>query len=133
MTGAVCMAVYTMLGTVCRRRLSTTIYTWLVYAAAAGTVLSAALVSRQSLVGWGTENLLAALGMAVFCTLLGHSVFTWGLKFLPPAFVSTVKLLEPVFASVWGLFLFGERPGVQVILGGGVILLGIALYSREDG
>ncbi len=133
LTGSVCMAVYTMLGTVCRRRLSTTIYTWLVYAAAAGTVLSAALVSRQSLVGWGTENLLAALGMAVFCTLLGHSVFSWGLKFLPPAFVSTVKLLEPVFASVWGLFLFGERPGVQVILGGGVILLGIALYSREDG
>lgn len=132
LSGALCMAAYTMLGTVCRRRLSTTVYTWLVYAAAAGIVLAAALAGRQPLTGWGPVNLLTALGMAVFCTLLGHSVFSWGLKFLPPAFISTVKLLEPVFASVWGLLLFAERPGFQVILGGGVILLGIGLYSREE-
>lgn len=132
LSGALCMAAYTMLGTVCRRRLSTTVYTWLVYAAAAGIVLLTALAGRQPLTGWGPVNLLTALGMAVFCTLLGHSVFSWGLKYLPPAFISTVKLLEPVFASVWGLLLFAERPGFQVILGGGVILLGIGLYSREE-
>lgn len=132
LSGALCMAAYTMLGTVCRRRLSTTVYTWLVYAAAAGIVLLAALAGRQPLTGWGPVNLLTALGMAVFCTLLGHSVFSWGLKYLSPAFISTVKLLEPVFASVWGLLLFAERPGFQVILGGGVILLGIGLYSREE-
>lgn len=132
LSGALCMAAYTMLGTVCRRRLSTTVYTWLVYAAAAGVVLLAALAGRRPLAGWGPVNLLTALGMAVFCTLLGHSVFSWGLKYLPPAFISTVKLLEPVFASVWGLLLFAERPGLQVILGGGVILLGIGLYSREE-
>lgn len=132
LAGALCMAVYTMLGTVCRRELSTTVYTTLVYSAATATVLAAALAGRQPLTGWGPVNLLTALGMAVFCTLLGHSVFSWGLKFLPPAFVSTVKLLEPVFASVWGLLLFAERPALQVILGGGVILAGIGLYSREE-
>ena len=95
-------------------------------------VLAAALAGGQPLTGWGPVNLLAGLGMAVFCTLLGHSVFSWGLKYLPPAFISTAKLLEPVFASVWGLFLFGERPGGLVLLGGAVILLGIALYSREE-
>ena len=72
------------------------------------------------------------LGMAVFCTLLGHSVFSWGLKYLPPAFISTACLLEPVLASVWGLLLFRERPGLQVMLGGALILLGIGLYSREE-
>lgn len=132
LAGSVCMAVYTMLGAVCRRRLSTTVYTTLVYSAAAAAVLAAALAGGQPLTGWGPVNLLAGLGMAVFCTLLGHSVFSWGLKYLPPAFISTAKLLEPVFASVWGLFLFGERPGGLVLLGGAVILLGIALYSREE-
>lgn len=131
LAGSVCMAVYTMLGAVCRRRLSTTVYTTLVYSAAAAAVLAAALAGGQPLTGWGPVNLLAGLGMAVFCTLLGHSVFSWGLKYLPPAFISTAKLLEPVFASVWGLFLFKERPGVLVILGGALILLGIGLYSRE--
>ena len=132
LTGSVCVAVYTMLGAVCRRRLSTTVYTSLVYLSAAGTVLAAALAGGQALTGWGPVNLLAGLGMAVFCTLLGHSVFSWGLKYLPPAFISTAKLLEPVFASVWGGFLFRERPGVPVLLGGALILLGIALYSREE-
>lgn len=132
LSGALCMAVYTMLGAACRRRLSTTVYTWLVYLSAAGTLLLIALASRRPLTGWGTENLLTALGMAVFCTLLGHSVFSWGLKYLPPAFIATAKLLEPVFASVWGLLLFGEEPGLQVLLGGGVILAGVALYSREE-
>lgn len=132
LSGALCMAVYTMLGAACRRRLSTTVYTWLVYLSAAGTLLLTALASRRPLTGWGTENLLTALGMAVFCTLLGHSVFSWGLKYLPPAFIATAKLLEPVFASVWGLLLFGEEPGLQVLLGGGVILAGVALYSREE-
>ena len=131
LTGSVCMAVYTMLGAVCRRSLSTTVYTSLVYVSATGTVLAAALAGGWALAGWGPVNLLAGLGMAVFCTLLGHSVFSWGLKYLPPAFISTAKLLEPVLSSLYGLFLFGERPGGLAVLGGGMILLGIALYSRE--
>jgi len=68
--------------------------------------------------------------MAVFCNLLGHSVFSWGLKYLPPSFISTAKLLEPVFASVWAFFLFREKPGLSVLAGGVVVLSGIALYCR---
>ena len=41
-------------------------------------------------------------------------------------------VLEPVLASVWGLLLFRERPGVLVVFGGTLILLGIGLYSREE-
>ena len=127
---AACMAVYTLIGSICRRRLSTTAYTFLVYSAAAATVLAAALLRGVALTGYGTANYVTALGMAVFCTLLGHSVFSWGLKYLPAAFISTVKLMEPVFASVWGLLLFGEVPGWMVVTGGAIIILGIALYGR---
>ena len=133
LAGSACVAVYTMLGSVCRRTLSTLVYTCLVYASAAGTVLAASLAGGQPLAGWGGVNLLTGLGMAVCCTLLGHSVFSWGLRYLPPAFISTATLLEPVLAAVWGLLLFGERPGLAVALGGGVILLGLTLYAREDG
>lgn len=133
LSGALCMAVYTMIGAVCRKNISTTVYTFLVYCSAALTVLVIALFSGLPLAGYGAENVLTAFGMAVFCTLLGHSVFSWGLKYLPPAFISTAKLLEPVFASVWGLALFGERPGVLTLLGGAVIIAGVALYSRTTG
>ena len=133
LSGALCMAVYTMIGAVCRKNISTTVYTFLVYCSAALTVLVIALFSGLPLAGYGAENVLTAFGMAVFCTLLGHSVFSWGLKYLPPAFISTAKLLEPVFASVWGLALFGERPGLLTLLGGAVIIAGVALYGRAAG
>ena len=132
LAGAVCVSAYTMLGAVCRARLTTAVYTTLVYLAASGTLLGIALASGTPLLGYGPVNLLTGLGMAVFCTLLGHSVFSWGLKYLPPAFISTVKLLEPVFSALYGLVLFGERPGGTVILGGALILAGIGLYSREE-
>ena len=127
------MAVYTMIGTVCRQRLSTSVYTFLVYTSAAATLLAAALLSGTPLAGYGPVNGLTALGMAVCCTLLGHNVFSWGLKYLPPAFIATVKLMEPVFASVWGLLLFGERPGWLTVAGGAAGLLGVGLYARTIG
>ena len=130
LAGSAAMAVYTMIGAVCRRRISTAVYTCLVYLAAAGTLLAAALAWGTPLAGYGPVNGLTALGMAVCCTLLGHNAFSWGLRYLPAAFISTAKLLEPVFAAVWGLLLFQERPGALTVIGGAAVLLGIGLYTR---
>lgn len=130
--GAFFVAVYTMIGSVCRRTVSTNVYTFLVYLAAGVTVLAIALLSGWAITGYGGVNYLTGFGMAVFCTLMGHSVFSWGLKYLPPAFVSTAKLMEPVFASILGLFLFGEVPGMLTVMGGAVIIAAIILYSRVE-
>lgn len=132
LAGAAAMAVYTMIGAVCRRRLSTEVYTFLVYLAASASLLAAALASGTPVAGHGSVNLLTALGMAVCCTLLGHNVFSWGLKYLPAAFIATAKLLEPVLAAVWGLLLFGERPGGLTLLGAAAVVGGITLYNRAS-
>ncbi len=128
--GAACMAVYTIIGKVCRKSISTTTYTLLVYLSAAVTVLIMLLCSGTPALGYEPVNWLTAAGMAVFCTLLGHSVFSWGLKYESAAFVSTVKLLEPVFAAILGLLLFREIPKGQVILGGFFVILGVYVYSH---
>ena len=132
LSGAAAVAVYTMIGAVCRRRLSTEVYTFLVYLSASASLLAAALMSGTPVTGHGGVNFLTALGMAVCCTLLGHNVFSWGLKYLPAAFISTAKLLEPVLAAVWGLLIFGERPGGATLLGGAAVVGGIALYIRAS-
>ncbi len=128
--GAIAMSAYTMIGKVCRKRLSTTVYTFFVYSAAAVTVLMVLLIGGTPVFADEPINWLTALGLAVICTLFGHSVFSWGLKYESASFISTVKLLEPVFSSVLGILLFGEIPGWMVILGGCVIILGIYLYSH---
>ena len=130
LAGAACMAVYTMIGKVCRKQLTTTSYTFLVYCSASFTVAAILLCTHTPLAGYEPVNWAAALGMAVFCTLLGHSVFSWGLKYESAAFISTVKLLEPVFAGILGLLLFGEMPKMQVVLGGCIVILGVYIYSR---
>ena len=132
LSGAFFVAVYTMIGSVCRKTVSTNVYTFLVYLASAITVLLIALAGGQPLVGYDSVNYFTGFGMAVFCTLMGHSVFSWGLKYLSAAFVSTAKLMEPVFASVLGLIIFGEVPGMLTVVGGAIIILAIILYSRVE-
>lgn len=132
LSGAFFVAVYTMIGSVCRKTVSTNVYTFLVYLASAITVLLIALAGGQPLVGYDSVNYFTGFGMAVFCTLMGHSVFSWGLKYLSAAFVSTAKLMEPVFASVLGLIVFGEVPGMLTVVGGAIIILAIILYSRVE-
>lgn len=127
--GAAFMAVYTIIGKLCRKHISTTVYTFLVYLSSAVTVLVMLLVRRIPIMGYGTSAFISGAGMAVFCTLLGHSIFSWGLKYEKASFISTVKLLEPVFASVLGVFLFTEIPGICTMLGGAVIIAGIGIYS----
>ncbi len=132
LAGAAFMAVYTVIGRLVRTSLSTTVYTALVYAAGCLTTVLIALVTGVSLTGWGGENLAAGLGLAVFCTLLGHSVFSWGLKYEKASYISTVKFLEPVFASVWGILFLQEVPSLATVLGGAVILGGVVMYSLSD-
>ena len=131
--GSLCVAIYTMIGKKCRERLSTSVYTCFVYGFAALTVAVAAVATGTSFVGHDPMNLAYAFGMTIFCTFLGHSVYSWGLKYLSASYITTIKLLEPLFAAVLGLFFFGEIPGVLVIVGGCVIIGGILWYSKTEG
>ena len=127
---ALLLALYTTIGASTRQRMSNTAYTFVAYAFSAITVAVVAVASGTPLAGYGANNWLTALGMAVLCTLLGHSIFTWGLEYLPPAYISTVKLLEPVFAAVWGMLLFRESPTLLVVVGGIIVIVGVFIYGR---
>ena len=132
LAGALFMTVYTLIGSVCRRTVSTSAYTYLVYFAAAVTVLLAALATGTPIFGHDPINYWMALALAVFCTLMGHSIFSWGLKYLSAAFVAVAKLAGPVMAAVWGLLLFRESPTVQEVVGGAMVRLGLAIYTRTE-
>ncbi len=131
LSSAAFMSVYTLLGRSVRKRHSTTVYTLWVYGCAAVTMAICALWNGETLAVDGT-NFAIGLGLALFCTLLGHSIFSWGLRYEKAAFVSMSKLLEPIFAALLGLALFRETLPVTTILGGFTILLGIFVYTRKE-
>lgn len=129
---AVAVAAYVLLGRVVRETVSTTVYTYIVYSACAAVLLAVCLVQGSSLLAYGASAAIVGLLLAIFSTILGHSIFSWCLKYFSPSFVSASKLCEPVVAAVLAAFLFGEIPAGLQLLGGGLILGGVVYYSRLE-
>ena len=130
---AAAVAVYTLIGQVQRSRQSTTVYTFLTYTACLLVLLALDAATGTPVLGWGLREAVVGLLLAVFCTLLGHSLLSWSLKWLSPAYVSAAKLCEPVFASVLGLLLFGEGIGPLQGAGAAAVLAGVLLYTKAEG
>lgn len=131
MIGSLAISGYTLIGRTQRKYLSNTAYTFLVYGSAAVVLLLVALVQGMEVIRLQPVDYLAALGMAVCCTLLGHSLTNWALKYLSAAFIAVCNLGEPVMAVILGVFLYSEIPAAYQIVGAVVILGSICLYSSE--
>lgn len=125
-------AVYVLLGRVVRQTTTNTIYTYIVYSACAVTLTVLSLIQGNPLMGFGINPLIVGLGLAVFSTILGHSILSWCLKYFSPAFISAAKLCEPVVAAILAGFLFGEIPTSLQLFGGALILGGVYIYSRIE-
>ncbi|MDD6213235.1 MAG: DMT family transporter [Clostridiales bacterium] len=130
--GAAAMSVYTIMGKICRKTMTTTLYTTIVYWIAALTTLVFMTLRHTPITGYPVQDYLIAGGMAILCTLLGHSIFSWGLKYVEASFISTAKLMEPVFASILGIIFFFQLPSITAILGGILIIFGIYLVGSFD-
>lgn len=128
--GGFCIAAYMMIGRVVRQRLSVNSYTFIVYSSSTLTLFILSLVTNTSLYPYPKSDWLIFLALAVFCTILGHSIFNWALEYLNPAFVSTSILGEPVFATIWAMLLFKEIPTPWQIIGGIIIILGVYRFIQ---
>ena len=129
---AVAVAVYTLIGRVVRSRTSTTVYTYVVYTACAAALAITCVLQGHRLLAYGLRPAVVGLMLAVFSTILGHSVFSWCLKYFSPSFISASKLCEPVVAGAIAAVLFGEIPGPALLMGGVLILGGVYAYSRIE-
>ena len=89
--------------------------------------------------GWAftLTDLWAVLGLAVFSTALGGTVFLHGMRYIPVQHTSIVGLLEPASAPLFALVFLAERPSVWTLLGGALILVGAVLVvlfgAAEEG
>ena len=129
---AVAVGAYTLIGRIVRSKVSTTVYTYLVYTACAAFLVATCLIQGVQLFGYGLSAPIVGLLLSLFSTILGHSIFSWCLKYFSPSFVSASKLCEPVVAAVFAAFLFGEIPTGFQILGAVLILGGVLYYSKLE-
>lgn len=126
------LACYSIIGTKVRGEgLSNNVYSLLVYGSSAIILDLMVLVSPYHFTGYGSVNYLLAFLMAVFNSLLGHSIYNWSFKYVSPTLVAMIKLFLPVFASIWALLLFREIPAWNQLAGGAVVMIGIIMYIKN--
>ena len=71
---------------------------------------------------------VAVLG--VVCTGIAYLVYFGLIARVGSTKATTVTYLAPVFGVGWGVGLLGEALGVEMLVGGAVVLLGVAIASR---
>ena len=98
------------------------------FAAAVSSVsfLGAALVMHERLLPVSLDGWRILLGLAIISHIFGQGAIAWALGHLPASFSSISLLWQPVFAGLMGWLLLKEDYGLLQILGGVVILVGIA-------
>ncbi len=132
--GAVAVAGYIVIGSYIRRFLTAGWYNFLVHLIAAIVLIAISVVFQRPLAPYPVNEFAVFAALAVFCTILGHSLLNWALKFVSAPDVSLAILLEPVFASILAAFLFGEIPGGRTLFGAVIVLgaLGFVQISRRS-
>jgi len=131
--GAVTFTVYVLVGRSQRsgaEPLGVLPYSIVLYSAAAGALLPAALLSGDGLWGYSWETWFWLWAIALGPQILGHTVFNWALGYVEASVVSGAVLAEPVIASVLAWLILAEKPGPATVLGGVVVLTGLFFLLR---
>ena len=100
---------------------------WMLYGCHLAAALLSGLPDAVSLKGLGVSMLLALV-----CTLGGHSMQNYALRFYKAPTVSAVFLTEVFTGPALVFFILGEAPPMSSVLGGVVILLGVGWYMLSE-
>jgi drug/metabolite transporter (DMT)-like permease len=130
--GAVMAAGYFLAGRSLRQRMALIPYVVIVYSVCTGGLLVIAVLQGGPLTGYPPREWLIFVGLAVGPGLLGHTVINWVLAHLESGVVSVSLLGEPVGATILALLLLGEAPTAYTVLGGVVVLAGIAVTVSDS-
>jgi drug/metabolite transporter (DMT)-like permease len=75
------------------------------------------------------NNVLCILFMGIFQIGMASALFAFGIKRVPAVGAMLTATIEPVLNPVWVLLATGEKPGLTVLAGGGIILAAVAFSS----
>ncbi|HSL93649.1 MAG TPA: EamA family transporter [Bacillota bacterium] len=129
LAGALFAAMYWLIGRKVRRRLPMLPYTTTVYGVATLVLLVISLSSGLTFGPFSRGSWSAFFGLAIVCTVLGHSSLNYAIGNLSASFISVAALGEPIGAAIWAALFFAELPTAGQISGGLLVLAGIGAFA----
>jgi drug/metabolite transporter (DMT)-like permease len=103
-----------------------------VYAISAVTLFFYVIFKGEALAPYPASDWIYFVLLAIFPTLLGHSLFNWSLKWLSTSTLSMGILLEPVGATILAYFILDEPILWTQVLGGTIILGGLMMFLKDE-
>jgi drug/metabolite transporter (DMT)-like permease len=129
--GAFAVSAYYLLGRAAQQGgLSLPAYTGVAYTTAALVLAPLPLLFGVPYTGYPISAYLWIALLGLVPQVIGHTSFNWAVKFMNPAIVTMVILLEPIGSSLAAVILFREIPGPLTILGALLLLLGVFIAVR---
>lgn len=129
---AILVSGYLIIGRKLRSSISLPAYTFVVYGSAALMLVLISAAGRFSFVPYPAQDWLLFLGLALVCTVGGHTIFNWVIRYVPASTVSVSILGESLGAILWGAIFLRELPNWRQIIGGAVIFAGLYLFTRAS-
>ena len=129
--GALLSAGYLMAGRKVRSTVALPVYTVIVYGIAALILVVMVVIKGDRVTGYSPVSYLWILALALIPQSIGHTAFNWALKYLPAAYVSIALLGEPVGTVILAALFLRETPTLLELLGGLLILMGIAVATQK--
>jgi drug/metabolite transporter (DMT)-like permease len=129
--GAIAMALYLLAGARAQMKLSLLAYVWPVYGSAAAVLILACTLSQTPLWGFEPVTYLNLFLLALVPQCIGHTSYNWALRWLSPALVALVSLLEPLGATLLAYIFLNEAITWEKFLGGGIILAGVYIATNK--
>lgn len=130
--GALTVTIYFLIGQQLRQTMSVTAYTLIVYSISCICLLAYNLLLAYPLSGYPAYDWLWFFCLALFPTMLGHSLFNWAIKWLGTSTVSMSILGEPIGTCILAYFILDEMVTGSQLVGGTIILFGIYLFIRYN-
>ncbi len=107
-------------------------YTFFTYGSSALLLVLMSLGTRTAFYPYPAQDWLLFLGLALVCTVLGHTVFNWVLRYVQASVVSVSVLGEPLGAIIWASVFLREYPTQRQMIGAGFIFAGLFLFTRAS-
>ena len=128
--GGVLSSAYLVIGREVRQRVAFLPYGAMVCLLAAAWLLPIALSSGAPMVGFQDKTWFALGALALGPQLLGHVGFNYAVRYVKASLIASLILLEPVGATLLGVLILGEIPGIWELCAGGIILSGVVVATR---
>ncbi|CAB4577259.1 MAG: EamA family transporter [Actinobacteria bacterium] len=129
--GAVMAAAYMAVGQRVRQNIPTSVYTTIVYGAAAVVLFVFVLVSNSPLTGYAARDWILILALTAIAQLLGHTLMNMALRSLSATTISLAILLELPGAVLIAWFWPGQQPPWQLFPAMVLIMVGLVIVIRS--